>query len=451
MWQGNSSLSAASPKIIDLIDADSGRQFSAMEAIGADRDRALRLYKQLHLARKTGENAFLCALCSIPVYMVSAPDGEHFFFRHYQEDGSCPSITRGQLSEAQINALRYQGQRESKRHIRIKELVAESIRQDPFFTEPVVEGTWKGKEGKEFRRPDVRATFGAKSLEIAFEVQLSTTFARVMAEREVFYKSQGALLLWVFGEFHLESARLMMEVIFANNNRNAFVVDERTLEASMRDGILTLECIWDQPSIHDGGIIWTPQRRLARFDELTIDTENQRVFLVDTDRLETELREALAGPPLGSEFVSYWLDFEGFTNYRFETAAELYAGWDNLVRRFEARGIELPSRSDTKFRTVVRALLMARLGQVVGWEFKELWDAAHHMHASSKELLWIFLRAMEHHGRLPAIEARDKKRSWAKKMQAYREGTANGDPEFVPDNQFDRIIAIVFPELGLAP
>src|SRR5690606_25959473 len=108
------------------------------------------------------------------------------------------------------------------------------------------------------------ATF-QDQVKVAFEVQLSTTFGRVMAEREVFYKSEGGLLLWVFGQFDLDHARLMMEVIFVNNNRNAFVVNEATWEASRAQGALVLECHWAQPSRFENRIVWTRQRKLVRF------------------------------------------------------------------------------------------------------------------------------------------------------------------------------------------
>ncbi len=305
------SLLVQSPEIIQLLDDETGSQLNAVDVVGINRDQVMVLYKALHLSRKTGEGRLLCALCGVPVYLCSAPDRQHFFFRHFQEGGSCPAVTRAGLTEAQISALRYHGQRESKRHIRIKNLVADSLRLDPHFSEPVIEGTWKGRDGKEFRRPDVRSTFRGQ-MDVAFEVQLSTTFGRVMAEREVFYKSEGALLVWVFGEFDLDQARLMMEVIFVNNNRNAFVVNEATWEASIKAGAMVLECHWAQPSRHKDKIIWIRQRKLVRFDELTIDQECQRTFLVDTEAQEAQLRDEIEGPPLCKRFEDFWLAYEAF-------------------------------------------------------------------------------------------------------------------------------------------
>ncbi len=59
--------------------------------------RSWSLYKALHLSRKTGEGQLLCALCGVAVYLCSAPDRQHFYFKHFQEDGSCPAVTRERL------------------------------------------------------------------------------------------------------------------------------------------------------------------------------------------------------------------------------------------------------------------------------------------------------------------------------------------------------------------
>ncbi|WP_407066812.1 DUF6035 family protein [Extensimonas sp. H3M7-6] len=53
---------------------------------------------------------------------------------------------------------------------------------------PKTEETWKGSIG-EWRRPDVQAKFG--DLRMAFEIQLSTTYIRVIAERQEFYLREG--------------------------------------------------------------------------------------------------------------------------------------------------------------------------------------------------------------------------------------------------------------------
>ncbi|QDW65646.1 hypothetical protein [Luteimonas granuli] len=97
-----------------------------------------------------------------------------------------------------------------------------------------------------------------------------------MVEREEFYREQGGLLVRVFGGFKGEGNLLINRLVFANNNRNAFVVNDRTLAASREAGKLIVECLWRQPSRGDQGLVWTACRRLVDFDELTLDQVGHR-------------------------------------------------------------------------------------------------------------------------------------------------------------------------------
>ena len=441
------SLLVPSPEITRLLDDETGKPVDAHQVVGTDRDQVMVLYKALHLSRKTGEGQLLCALCGVAVYLCSAPDRQRFYFKHFHEDGSCPAVTRQRLNETQINALRYHGQRESKRHIRIKNLVADSLRLDHQFSEPTIEGTWKGRDGKEFRRPDVRSTF-REQLDVAFEVQLSTTFGRVMAEREVFYKSEGALLIWVFGEFDLDHARLMMEVIFVNNNRNAFVVNEATWLASQDAGTLVMECHWAQPTRHKDSIIWTRQKKLVRFDELTIDQERQRAFYVDTEALEGQLQEEIDGPPLWKRFEDFWLTYEAFEGRVRPDVDTVDRQWEDLCQRFNRKGVLLPSRHDFKFVGMLRSIFLAKLGRAVGWKYQQFWPAVHHVPDAEKPSLWLFVEALRHYGRLAVIEQQDTKGRWAEKMAKWAEGVASGSSDYQEEHRFDSALRLAFPELA---
>lgn len=433
--------------IRDLIEDEAGVLRDASELVGNDRDEVMRLYKRLHVSLSTGRNRILCEICSVPVYLVSRRDTQRFFFRHIHEDGNCPSKSRGDLTESQINALRYHGQRESQRHFRLKNLIADSLRRDPKFTEPVVEGSWKGKDNKELRRPDVRSRF-ADAIDVAFEVQLSTTFGRVMAEREVFYKNEGGLLVWIFGNFDPDHARLMMEVIFVNNNRNAFVVNEATEAASLESGCLVVECHWLQPSRTNDHITWIHNRRLVRFDELTLDQQNQRAYYVDTEAEEARIKAEIAGPPLAERFIEFWLAKEGFEDRAKPDYTIANEAWVVFQREFATQGARLPPRSDYDFIDVMRTMLLAKLGKAVGWGYKDFKAAAHHVHDDKQRYLWMFVPALRHYGRLADIEREDKNGKWQTKMMKWKEGVLRHEQTFEEDHRFNNVLRRVFPELA---
>lgn len=427
-------------RLTQLLDDETGRPVDAKDLLRDDEVGALRLKHRLNVSRASGKEKILCAICGVPVYMAAMPDAQTFVFKHFHEDGSCPHVTREGMTAAQINAYKYDGQRESARHIRIKGLVADSIRCDPHFSAPIVEGTWRGRD-KDHRRPDVRARFSG-DLDVAFEVQLSTTFGSVMAEREVFYRKEGGLLLWVFGEFDPEHARLMMRVVFAVNNRNAFVVNEATLEASRVAGALMLECHWYQPRLGEGEIVWVSKSKMVRFDELTLDQAGQRAFYVDTDSLERDLRRQLEGPPLSERLEALWLNYEGFQGRQRMSLVEIDTEWQALQEAFRRRRINLPSRHYDPLVGLLRALYSAKHGASVGWRYARFWDAAHHIFDAERPFLWIFYSALQVYRRLNGLEAMDKSGKWRHKVQAWQSLTT-------PENHvFDSLIEEAFPELA---
>lgn len=91
----------------------------------------------------------------------------------------------------------------------MKEWIREGLARDSEFSDVVVEGNWTGALTGERRRPDVRAMY--RGLPIVFEVQLSSTYLNVIAERRVFYLQEGALLVWVFAEFDDQMRKLTQD------------------------------------------------------------------------------------------------------------------------------------------------------------------------------------------------------------------------------------------------
>lgn len=99
---------------------------------------------------------------------------------------------------------------------------------------------------------------------IAFEVQLSTTYLNVTAQRREFYRQEGGLLFWVFSQFSMDARRLTQDDVFYNNNRNAFVLTSETRDRSVRQKRFMLECVWAEPTA-DGGVE-ALQRETVPFD-----------------------------------------------------------------------------------------------------------------------------------------------------------------------------------------
>lgn len=435
------SLLVDKPEIDEVLDLSTGELLSAWDAVGEDYEKALQLRMALMQGNRAGRPPYACPLCSVPVHLVSLTQERRFYFRHETEDGRCPAKTKGSLSEERILAMKYDGARESAAHIRMKEIIAESLRGDPDFSEPEIEPIWKGSEANGRRRPDVRSVWRG-ILPVAFEVQLSTTFLRVIAERREFYLREGGLLLWVFKKFDMSNARLTQDDIFYNNNRNAFLASEGTLKASCEAGRLVLDCIWSEPSSVEGQLLWSQHRRLATFDELTQDQKGQRIFLFDADTAKERCLADTKDGPLREDFRRFWLS---------RSAGYDDSHWLSLRERFAERNLSLSRFPGDKDRLValLDTLYTAREGHPVGWGFANLVGVAHHVFAIYKGFLWSFKLVLAAHGRGPQMLAEDGTKNWCRnKVKTYTKAWAEGDDVFAPDRRFDDLVAFLFPEIA---
>ena len=86
--------------------------------------------------RKDLENpGLVCPYCMAAVYLVSNVE-RRFFFRHRHEDQDCPKKSGPGLSQEVLDALRYNGAKESLAHQRVKEIVRQSLLADSRFSVP---------------------------------------------------------------------------------------------------------------------------------------------------------------------------------------------------------------------------------------------------------------------------------------------------------------------------
>lgn len=440
------SLAVENPEIHEVLNMDSGETTGYAEAIGDDYAKAIQLRMELRASIAREQPKFLCPICQVPVYLVSRKEGRRFFFRHQIEDGRCSARTRGELSEKEIDARRYNGAKESRDHLRMKEIVADSIACDPRFSLPKTEETWKGAPG-EWRRPDVQAKFG--DLRMAFEIQLSTTYIRVIAERRGFYLREGGLLVWLFKQFDEGCNRLTQDDVFYNNNRNVFLASEETLAASKLAGKLCLECRWTEPVAEGGSVVFHWRRKIVSIDELTIDAERQRIYFYDFDgavaRPFADSRTAQK-ETLRRRFEAFWLDraVRGRNNGR-----DNLVPWNDLRNAFDEVDLKLtiyPGAEGSE--TLLNALYSAKHGRIIGWKYKRFIEIAHRIAGGHKPYLWAFRLALAAYDRRGLILSEDQSGLWRKKVDHYKPLIDQGSSEYQPDRRFNGLVAFLFPEIA---
>lgn len=433
--------SVENPEISEVLDLRTGQIQDVKCLIGSDYGQALQLRMQVVQALRSDEPLYACPLCYVPVYLVSRADRRRFFFRHTIEDNRCPAKTRGLLSEDEINARKYNGVKESRDHKDIKEVVAESLRCDPRFSDIEVETRWNGSDGSAWRQPDVSAVY--EGTRIAFEIQLSTTFLRVIAERRNFYQKEGGLLCWIFKSYDEDHARLTQEDVFYNNNRNLFIANKDTLHASRASGEMILDCRWVVPSIADGKMAHHWDSALTRFSELTLDVPEQRIYRFDYDTLADHVYSQTVDERLRVDFDTFWLGHRTYSSYDRDQ-------WQKLRTRFRAKGIRLPVHPHDGDGPLylLNALYSAREGIPVGSGHSLLIQVAHNIVDGHKMYLRAFWHAIKSYDQEPLILSQDRTGKWASKMDSIKSKYKSRHMDFVHDSRFDDLARFLFPELS---
>ena len=428
-----------------------GSIIPAHEAISSDYDQAMALRMELGEARARTESVYVCPLCGTPVYLVSMAETRRFFFRHVLEDGRCLAKTRSELNEQEINARKYNGAKESLAHIRMKQIIAGSLECDPNFSEVKVEAVWRGQERDTWRKPDVQAFY--KGMPVAFEIQLSTTFLRVIAERRYFYQRHGGLLCWIFKSYDEDSARLTQDDIFYSNNHNLFLASENTLTESRNAGRLMLDCRWAEPYIENGQVETRWSGTIASFDEFQLDQKRQRIFLFDYEsafgcaRDESEAAHKKTKDAIRNRFSEFWIN-RGGINASSGSWELVRDEWSQLQVELSVEGMVIPDHPrEHSLSGALNAFYSAREGKSVGWEFNKLIEVAHCVHGRYKGHLRRFRQLLLTFNRQEQIRSEDRNGKWQAKVNQYTPLLKSNDPTYESDNRYGELFEFLFPEL----
>lgn len=457
------------PLIKEVIDLRYGKkEFHAKEYVLNERREISNLRMGIYDAIERNEPTIVCAACHSPIYPKRFKDRPRFYFAHVNGVGSnCPYEERDpHLRTERIDAMRYNGQKEGDDHIRMKELLVLSINADAGFDaeRTATERNWYGiTDQKKWRRPDVAA---ARRLDdgnvrrVAFEVQLSSAYLKVMAERRNFYLQENALLFWIFKEACLDNPRQYQDDLFYNNNSNLFVVDDETLLLSQEKGKLVLRCHYLEPILNGFTISEEWLMRLVTFDELTIVPETHQVYWFDYKGIEAKIKEDAAleqarveASKIRQQFKEYWIRGHeiGFDNLKWE--------YEHLRASLKEHGIIIPEKSDRNLGQFSTLVLSAKECKGVATGHSTILEVANNAFNYCKPLLWYFGKVIEHYGYWPIImrqdrEAEDKKKhkgkhhlSWERKRVIIKEGMKRKDPEYEKNRGFEQLFYFLFPDI----
>jgi len=431
---GESNLAVIDPAITEVMDMQNGRILPVNEVIGSDYEKLIQLRSELPILNKDKMPRYICPLCHVAVYLVCRTESRHFFFRHTIEDGRCPAHTKGRLSEAEINARKYNGAKESEAHKQMKEFIEKSLKSDMRFRDIAVEQVWRGQELGKWRKPDISTKFNNETL-IAFEIQLSTTFLRVIVERKEFYSKEGALLCWIFKDVEEDKPRLMQDDIFYNNNRNLFSASQETYRISTEQQKFHLQCYYSKPTINESQeIVNTWEKEIVPFEKLILDHEKQRIFFFDYEREKQEL--------VRKYFESCWLKKLSKNLNNNENELE----WQKLKLLLKKCDVELPKFFLNLYH-LLNILYSVKHGKPIGYRFQKLIQVAHLVEHKHKEFLWTFGEALQSYSRSEQIDREDSSRKWKAKVDNFKP-KLKVDEQYKRDESFYELISFLFPELN---
>lgn len=429
-------LAVDDPEITQVMCAETGQHRLVRDVLGKDITELMNLRMQVRMRMQT-DPVYRCSICGVAVHVCSSATKRRFFFKHREQDGSCPANTSGGLNQNEIDARKYNGAKESKLHVRMKDWITQCLALDPRFDSVRQEARWKGALPSQWRKPDITAHYG--SMPVAFEIQLSTTPLSVIAARRIFYQAEGALLFWIFAEFEQDYRRLTEDDIFFSNNLNAFVVNQKTVKASIEAQEFLVECVWVQPMI-DGGLSGL-HRRILPFHALTLQPQVQRAFWFDFDAERRRLEPPSEVETLRTEIENWWLA-GGPAGKEDEVSQK----WKTFQPRLQALGVDA-SPYFWDYFTTLKVLYCAKHGRAICDRRGTLIAVAHGIISSHKADLRWFMRAIKAFGNSELLDREDANRKFAAKLAAARNDYASDPAPFTPHARCAGLVDFLFPEL----
>lgn len=443
-------------------DRDSGECLT-LEAFMEGRDygevvRDGRLAVELELL--DGTPRFKCPYChdamGVRSKAIRARSEVRFYFDHLTAHHRDTCTGRKGHTPKAILARRFGLCKEGALHKAFKRWVRDSLDADLSFQETKLEERWWDIDGVKWRQPDVQTQRDGEKW--AIEIQLSTTFVHVIAERMKHYRRNEGRMLWLFKELDLEQFRLSEDDLFFANNRNAFRVTSATLARSQREGRFYLEGAWLEPRLEGGVIRDVDVRREVSFDDLTFDTCSRgipRAYVFDyevhkaqaeRDRLAWQEEQVWAHRREAFEMFYVALLRGEITDYK-----ERDRRWEELRRLFSMVGITLPQYAkgctDLERTLVIGYSIKHGHGRPIGIGFETLAELGHHSHKIWPKSLWFYRCMLRAHRQLKMVLPQDRTGKLQGKMKSVLASLANGETTFAPNRSWDPLVARLFPEV----
>ena len=224
-------------------EIDAGKFFSQPEGV------IFKMRTELENAIYLHRPKYVCKYCGqmVKISGRKTERGMARFFSHLRDSDDCDYKTTTGRTRREINREKYARCNEGERHKFLKAEIVKYLELTNGITDVRMENTVKGNHPiLRWRRPDVIANY--RGQEVVFELQLSTTFVSVIAERDLFYRLNKKHIIWICNfdeqEEYVNLTNMMVKDIYYNNRLNLFVFDHDAQRKSEELGELILKCNW---------------------------------------------------------------------------------------------------------------------------------------------------------------------------------------------------------------
>lgn len=235
-----------------VIDLENDKEIYAKQFFSQPESIIFKKRTELEKAIYLRRPMYVCKYCGqmVKISGRKTERGLARFFSHLRDSDDCDYKTTTGRTRREINREKYARCNEGERHKFLKAEIANYLERTNGVTNVRTENTIKGNHPiLKWRRPDIIADY--RGQEVVFELQLSTTFVSVIAERDLFYRLNQKYIIWVSnfdeqGE-HVDLTNMMVKDIYYNNRMNLFIFDLDAQRKSEELGELVLKCNWITP------------------------------------------------------------------------------------------------------------------------------------------------------------------------------------------------------------
>ena len=422
-------LLAPGSTMIRAYDTHLGRVVKTEEIIGDNAPRAFDLRHRINNNRHNSP-LYLCPECEQPLILRMWKDQSGFYFSHEFKSPICPIKEENRESRKTINKGKYKDANESALHSFLKTMLESCLLVDVDFSGVKKERWWKGEDGIEYRRPDVQADYKTE-LHVAFEIQLSTTYADDIADRMDFARRNKGILIWVAHKIdHAKLRTAFMDSLYANNS-NIFIFNDEMYNKSLDAKKIHLECLWLEP--HDLEEQHYPMKTaVVTFDDLQFNQEKQWAYYFDFSTAQIaieEQRKKSRSEELRKKNELHSSDWN-------PNASE-----QDIV---EFLGIHYDSEtmSPYKAKAAINAVLSAIFGKPHGWDFWHNKQVFHQLYQHYPEFIVCFCFLEKQY----FSDLDNDPKVHSKKIKIFKDLKSNPTgSKFLPSAIYDGVIEEMFP------